>query len=180
MSALQKLKIDLKGFTLVEILVAISILAVISVVAVPNLRNFSSTQDLDHTAINIESVLKTAQSSANSGVKCPADETSEYWKVKLTKTTYSLIAKCQTLGERVLSQGLISPSQSDPGESFESSIDVCPNVGGDIIFTPNKVSYQCSGNSLSFIADIKIVLQNSSGSLTKSIRINKGGSIKIE
>jgi prepilin-type N-terminal cleavage/methylation domain-containing protein len=58
------------GFSLVEILVALTILAVIGVVAIPNFRKFNSDQDLTNATSNIIRLLQQSQTGSQSKVAC--------------------------------------------------------------------------------------------------------------
>lgn len=69
----------MRGFTLIELLVVIAILALIVVFAIPNLRSIKEDQNLLNSAAELQSVIRSAQNNATSGVKCgPANPEGVY------------------------------------------------------------------------------------------------------
>lgn len=82
---------DKRGFTLVEVLISIAMLALIATIALPNFRRFNEDQTLKNTTANLISSLKTAQNNAQTGVKCPDGvSTPQSWSVIITGTASSL------------------------------------------------------------------------------------------
>ena len=58
------------GYTLVELLVVISILAVLGVFVIVNFKNFAQDQVINKSIGQMQSVLRLAQSNATSGAFC--------------------------------------------------------------------------------------------------------------
>jgi len=88
------------GVTLVELIVAISIIAVMAVLAIPNLRRFTEVQTLNADAGRIQTMIRQAQSNAQSGVTCASDkQIASNWKVIFYGTigsyNFSLRGTCQ-------------------------------------------------------------------------------------
>lgn len=165
-----------RGFTLVEILVSIGIMALLTAVTIPNLREFSKNQELDNAASTVLNTLKTAQSSANSRITCPHGDISDFWTVRLTSTHFSLISHCQRLNtDVVISTNLYS---ADDKTAFSAINDRCTGETIDIIFSNSGTEYRCFSQTVSSTGDVKLTL--SSGSLTKTVSIEKGGVIKVE
>ncbi len=85
------------GFTLIEILIAIGILATVAILAIPNFRSFNNNRQLDDAVADITRLMRQAQSSASSGITCPGTTNiSHYgWKVRIKKDgdnlNYSLL-----------------------------------------------------------------------------------------
>lgn len=177
---LMPIKINSFGFTLIEILLAIGILALIGAVAFPNLRNFSSNQDIEATTSSVVNILKNAQSSASSRIQCPRGEVTDTWIVRLNLNNYSLIARCQTSGDQIVTTQVYSPSANDTVTTFKGSTDVCPSVSTDIIFSKNTVTYLCSGSATAGIGTVNVTIANTAGSLSKVIKVEPGGVIKVE
>ncbi len=59
------------GFTIIEILIAVTIIVLITVVALPNLRNFNQGQDVDNARSALFDDLRLAKSKADAGIVCP-------------------------------------------------------------------------------------------------------------
>lgn len=58
------------GFTLVELLVVIAIMALTGTVILANYRSFGEDQKLKNAVLDIQSLLRSAQTSATTNVKC--------------------------------------------------------------------------------------------------------------
>lgn len=169
-----------RGFTLIEILVAVSIIAILGVVAIPNLRNFSKSQEIDASAQEVVNVLKTAQSSAQSRIKCPKGEVSDTWIVRLTTNNYSLVARCQTSGDEYVFVRSYSSSDADSATTFKGSISVCSGDTVDVIFSKSQINYLCFTQAAPQTGTISLTLTNSEETLSKIVKIESGGVIKVE
>lgn len=172
-----------RGFSLVEILVVVSILALIGIVAIPNLRRFSKEQEIDNVALQVLNTLKTAQSQASSRIKCPNGESADNWTVRLTVNGYSLIAGCQTSGPQDIFTKPYKPSTATT-DTFGGGLSVCGVSSGgdsvDVVFSQNQVNYVCTSSPTLETGLVLLTLSNSSGDFVRLIRIEPGGVIKIE
>lgn len=171
---------------MIEIIVAISIVALLAAIAIPNLRNFSKQQEIDLVASQIVNTLKTAQSSASSRIRCPGPDgqVSEAWKVRFTASNYLLIAQCKASADQTVTTKFYSPSQNDTTAIFQGSLDDCSGLSlglpTDIIFSGTQTGYLNPGFTIPRIGTVCLTLTNTSGTLTKVVRIEQGGVIKIE
>lgn len=159
-----------RGFTLVEILVAITIVSLVSVVAIPNLRNFNNDQELDNAISNLEDTIRRAQSSASSNIGCSNGNQSVGWVVSISNSNYSLITKClgsanETLYTRSWPQK-IKLMDNSCGSSYP----------GETTFKGNSADFSCGGNPL-VAQNFAIKLQNSSNTKTKILNISSTGVI---
>jgi len=59
------------AFTLIELLITITIIALVSAIVIPGLRNFNRGQELDVGTSMLYDGLRLAQSKANSSIICP-------------------------------------------------------------------------------------------------------------
>lgn len=75
------MKIILKGFTLIELLVVIAVMAIVGTFTVANFRSFGEDKELANAALDIQSLLRTAQTNASANVKCPNGFPSKNWLV---------------------------------------------------------------------------------------------------
>ncbi|MFH1896215.1 MAG: type II secretion system protein [bacterium] len=55
-----------RGFTLVEILIAISLMGILTVVVIPRIASFNATQSLEQSALDFVAVLEDAKSKSAS------------------------------------------------------------------------------------------------------------------
>lgn len=81
------------AFTLVELLVVITILGIIGAYTISNYRSFGEEQKLKSAALDIQSLLRQAQINATTGVKCN-NSPAKGWRVYFTSTT-ALDLQCQ-------------------------------------------------------------------------------------
>lgn len=58
------------GFTLIELLVVIAIIAIIGTFAIANYRSFGQDKELESAALDIQSLIRVAQTNATTGKKC--------------------------------------------------------------------------------------------------------------
>lgn len=107
-----------KGFTLIELIVVISVTAVLSVVGIAAFVTYSRTQALTTSAQDVASILNVAKSRAQSQVKpasgpCASGVLDGYKVVVTSSTAYELNAVCggndyqiaeqtKTLGKNVI------------------------------------------------------------------------------
>lgn len=77
----------LNGFTLVELLIVVAIMAVIVGVLLPQLSQFNSYQTLQNSANELQSALRKAQANALNGVTCPGLVKANNWQLVFTSPT---------------------------------------------------------------------------------------------
>ncbi len=135
------------GFTLVEILVAISILAVIGVISIPNLSRFNDNQTLQVVSSDLVRVLRQAQSSANSRIGCVGNFISREWDVTLTTNTYSLYNSCY----------VPTNGSALPPTLFYTSPSSIPST---ISIVPETLSGTCGGATIHFMSEYQPYDQN--------------------
>lgn len=169
----------LLGFTLIEILVTVSILALITVVSIPNLRKFSQDQTLNDTASRLLRTLERARSSAFAKISC-SNKPSTSWKVAFTSVDYTLKATCQDKNSYPLpvetSETFITEDYSAKNISISTNSG-CPTGIPEIIFSGNDVSFKCGNGSLVSSTSLLITLSNNLGNSPVTISVNKGGAI---
>lgn len=168
-----------RGFSLVEVLVTVAIIAIITGVALPNFRNLSQNQEMDGAAQKLINIIKLAQSSATTHIKCPTGESSNNWNVDLTSTTFTLNANCSGAVDKVTSSGSYTSGQ-DSATTFTMTNDKC--TAGQtlkIIFVNRQISYTCNG-TLGTSWPVKITLNNAGAQLARVIVVESGGVIRAE
>lgn len=88
------------GYTLIELMVVIAIMATLAVFVLPSLSELGHNQDLDGGANQVQVALRTAQSNALSGIKCGDNisptQVALSWQVIFTKdsSNFNLQANC--------------------------------------------------------------------------------------
>lgn len=177
------------GFTLIELMIAVSIIALISVAAFVNVGAFRKDQELQSATNDLQAFIRVAQANATSNTTCPstcpANDicTSPSWFVEF-KDPDTVYLKC-------LKEDNIPPvkafyhntniqiSKIDNSSScFPTNIKFTP-LYGTITFEPG------GGNLCSIISktSIPVVLYNTNGQSTTAINtvvIDKGGSVYVQ
>lgn len=59
-----------RGFTLIELLVVIVIMSILGTFAIANYRSFGQDKELESIALDIQSLVRVAQTNATTGKKC--------------------------------------------------------------------------------------------------------------
>ena len=94
-----RIKHKSSGFTLIELIVVISVAAVISVIGIAAFVSYNQTQSLNTTAADIANMFSVAKSRAASGVKPTTGpcftQTLDGYRISITiPRTYKLDAVC--------------------------------------------------------------------------------------
>jgi prepilin-type N-terminal cleavage/methylation domain-containing protein len=165
-----------KGFTLIEILITIAILALVLGISIPNLRRFNQDQGLAEGVSNIVQVLRQAQSNTMSGIRCSNGKPSSDWSIELMGTSYSFKALCDPQGIPT-TETKIDNKPYNP--DFPTAIFVdessCTAADMTIIFSGNLVYAQCSVGSPT--GSIFFKLEDSRSGSNNTITIGKTGVI---
>ncbi len=136
------------AFTLIELMVSLAILGLLAAVALPNLSNFGSNDDLNQAGANLKSNLINAQSLAASGIKCSNGKYARSWTLRLNSSSYSILAECKDLTD------VVSTIDSHDTYTYPPAVTLtgtsCPSgtTNADIVFTGYKVSFICDTNPL--------------------------------
>ena len=178
-----------KGFTLVELLIAILIILVISVLAIPNIKKFSQDQEIEDASNSVINVLRLAQSNAMSSIKCSGSLASSNWVAEFQKTTFRLYAKC-TDDSKIT---LISSTNYVKNRAGLVEVVDFGDFGVSCLNPPQTLSVRFTGSAIDGFCDtnpvdptnpivpsspINIKLRNTEKTTSqKTIVINKGGVI---
>lgn len=178
--------INLFGFSLLELMLAIGLISIVTAVAIPNLRNFNSVQDVDLAVDKYLLALKSAQSSAISNIQCPNGELAVSWQVNLNLAanpdTYSIVGNCRAANGTLSTNTVLSAhpfaANADSSNKYSAITGCGANINASIIFTDTRVEYQCNSGTLT------------SGTITTSIPagdtdardviVESGGVIRIQ
>lgn len=167
-------------------MLALGLIAIVTAVAIPNLRNFNSSQEADLATYRFETLLKQAQSSAISGIQCPTGEYAQSWQVNLNlgsaTDNYSLVGNCQTSDGSVVARTVTTSNFSTgtgSDKTFTATTDQCGNnINVSIFFRGGQVTYQCAGGSVVSTPALKVTI--GSGTPSRSVVIEPGGVIRLE
>jgi len=195
------MRFSAQGYTLVELLVVISITAIISLVTFVNLGSFREDESLKQSSFALQTNLRTTQSNATSNRQCNGNSV-KYWKAKFIKVgeQYKLETRC----EYDYSVGVIPPGcvkVENQVECLVSSYSLeSSNVIGKIssrhcestdlstspvmiVFAPlsGRAKFEFTGSSCPPSPQILIQLKNLKTSTNIStVTVDQGGLIYVE
>lgn len=186
--------INKKGFTLVELLVAISIIVIVGTLALIDFGPFREGQNLQTAALNLQNFIREAQVNASSGVVCPDDDTVKPWKIKLERDKVRIICgdtgsadRILNLKKEVILYSLATRMTDDKtgilsfcGNYNDLQILFMPITGAVSFAIPNTANCASSNPLISVKqAVLSLTLQDDPGS-KKDIIISSGGVISVE
>lgn len=160
------MKFSARGFTLVELLVALAILAIVGVFSLANFRSFGEENNLKNASLEMQTNLRLAQANASSGVKCQ-NQTNLGWLMEFP----SLELKCRNSG------GLHSVKTFP---AFASTIQVTISAGN---CTPTFIEFTPLYGSVKSIcgsSPIRINFKNTKTNNEKNLIIEQGGRIYVQ
>ncbi|OGE19401.1 hypothetical protein A2967_01425 [Candidatus Daviesbacteria bacterium RIFCSPLOWO2_01_FULL_41_32] len=177
----KKMKKTARGFTLIELLVVIAIMALVSVVTISNYSSFGQDQKLKSGVLDIQSLLRQAQTNAIANAKCSGSYTA-FWQVDFAGDGKSLTLKCTlpsssatTLKTLQLDQNIeMQSTTSGTGTGCATGLTFPFTVNfsllkGNISFEPISVGQNCTS--------LTITLKNTKTNNTKTITIEQGGRV---
>ena len=166
------------GFTLVEILISISIIALIGITFFPNLRKFNSEQQYRNESSSLKDSIESAKNMFTTSKRCTAAKAVLSWSVLLTTTgslSYNQKASCVSATQTISSENLSTIVLSNL--TVQNSTCGLQDDTIEFKFDKTGFTYSCAGGS--FISgDFFITLQNKNNSAqTSTISINHLGVI---
>ncbi len=181
------------GFTLLELLLVITIMGTITAVMVPNLRSFNNNQRLYDAAVQLQTDIRVVQNNAASGVKCTVN-TASNWYLLFNRDNATNTINNYSLGATCLNSEAYTPQQLQLPATIKVTqidLDACP-ITNIAEINQAKVTYSniyaqmnfsngfnsCSNTNPQMIT-IYLKSDTLPGSVYKVI-LNKGGSIYVQ
>lgn len=182
------------GFTIIEILVAITILGLISAFTIPSYKRFNDEQELKNATLNLLQSIRQTQSSSQSRTTCSNNVGSLDWEFRFNSPNrYQVITTCE---------GTPTTSQSAPNTFLPTNISIkriqtsaesiCPEIVNpttlnlSLIFKNrgNVVSFSGSGATdclkNSAVNWVKIYLGSSKITKQMILVSDKGGALYVQ
>jgi prepilin-type N-terminal cleavage/methylation domain-containing protein len=168
-----------KGFTLIEILIAITILSLAAVVAIPNIKKFGEDQEVKNISSDIARLVRQAQSSGMSGIKCSNGNPNRYWMVRTTysvgSTKYELMCYDGATLYPEYDKTVVDVSRVAATGSCQSSAKLM------ILFKGNVTEFWCGGPAIEALQNIPALdLTVQKNNVKNMITVEKGGSITVK
>lgn len=164
-----------RGFTLVELLVVITIMGLVGVYILSNYNSFGEDQKLKHAALDVQSLLRQAQSNATSKLKCQGQDVLD-WRVIFTSTA-SLDLKCQNSAGISSSLKPLTFPVNISIDSLTSGVNTCTSNQPEAVFVPLYGTAKLINCGMGAALNMTIILKNSKTNNTKTIVIEQGGRI---
>ncbi len=175
----------MKGYTLVKLLVVMTILSIIGLTSFINLGNFREDKLLDVSWTNLQSLIRAAQSNASTGVFC-SGVGGATWSIEF-KDNKTINLNCQAASQQnainvsTNSLGGNVQVQSISGNSgcsgaFPTTVNFLP-VSKGITFTDLINTCIAPSQSLTVSLSKAGVQCIDNPSACRTVTINKGGSI---
>lgn len=166
------MKFSALGFTLVELLVVIAIMAIVGVFTLANYRSFGEDQNLKSAVLDIQSLLRQAQTNATTKAACNGQYDGVRWWVEfVSATTINLRCTALTNPQKFLQLGA--------NNYLNISIDSVSGGSGCPTEFPFTVNFSPLKGSMAFggvnCTSLTITLKNTKS--TKSLKIEQGGRI---
>lgn len=174
------------GYTLIELLIVLTIMAILSIVVFINYKTFSQDQILNKALGQVQTMLRLAQSNATASLNC-GSSSGVSWAVQflLDKRTLELtcgptdsVQKSLTLENSEITSIKCSPPDS-----------TCPPQGATFS-PPLKISFSTLYGKVTFIKSgescvdtaqsVMVVLKNLKNNNNKCFTISKGGAIDVK
>jgi prepilin-type N-terminal cleavage/methylation domain-containing protein len=192
------------GFTLVEVLITISILAMVGTVGIPGYRRFNGIQQVYKSSAELTRSLKAIQTKSQSQIQCSDGLPSLGFVLKFTSaSTYTLITKClktdATIRDDSITQSFAKGTISAVNTNL-SSCTIATVNGLSIYFTnpstnPSLILTNPIQNSqihfvhtdtnnaclsASAVTQLQLTLSDVGLGVSKTITINRGGAIYVQ
>lgn len=175
------------GFTLVELLVVISLTSILGITSYVSFKSFSQDQVLTKAYIETQSILRLAQSNATSSFVCN-NAGSASWLVKFREDKTSVDLTCGTDNSSKKSVSLAGVEVSIKCSPVASAEDPCVQNGG--FYPPLDISFAPLSGAISFIEQeggnfctnddtLMVILKNLQNDSRKCFTVSKGGAINV-
>lgn len=162
------------GFTLIELITAITIMALLSTVGIASFVNYSRSQQVFTATQNVVTALQLAKANASSQVKpvsC-SDPLSGYQvSIDANGNTYSLEAVCGDVVD-VTSRKTYPLGQSVMFSPGGTQTVLFRTVTGDVVITPSETSIVVRYEDIAYLENVD--------SLEKIITVETDGRIHVE
>lgn len=166
-----------RGFTLIELLVVIAIMGIVGVFSMANFRSFGEDQKLKNSLLDIQSMLRTAQTNAATNTKC-ANQFEAPWRVEFANTTNTTIINLKCIeppNTSVIKKTLTFGPDITLDRTISGTGVSCPTeLPLRISFAPGSGEISLEGD---YCSSLIITLRNNKRATTKSLKIEQGGRI---
>ncbi|MBI2022442.1 type II secretion system protein [Candidatus Daviesbacteria bacterium] len=189
-------KFGISGFTLLETLIALFILALITSFTIPNLRNLNKDVELNLATSRVVSAIERVQTWSIAGERCRKTPSLE-WRVNFYETHFNIEVICQLIDSGP--QSMVEP-QEEQGQSSEIRVnrENEPNLADNVIIETSscgtllsnlpmiltidkgKMKITCPPPTIEVPSIFCITLKNTKTQAKVNIKMDEGGIVNIE
>ncbi len=174
----------IKGYTLIELLIVVTIMGLLSVSAIVYSRSLSQDQFLLKAIDNIQSLLRSAQGNATSAFSCGSNSGASNWSVAFTgdSNTSFMSLYCGSGATPTLVRSLQLENNiridSITGSACSSPAQLPVSVAYSALY--GKAQFSGTSSCLTTSTTLTIVLRNTITNGTKSFVLTNGGAINAQ
>ena len=173
------------AFTLIELMISISIIAILTIAAIPSFTGFSKSQALTQAFKTLKSDLRIAQSRSISGATTGTPATAKAWGIHFVDDTaqYQIFVCTPVQTASLYTEYVYSNARCGTGTPYKtitlgSSVKInglSPVISGvlDVVFDSQNGSVYANGNQV--MASIGMTYTDDSG--LQTLMITAGGGI---
>lgn len=168
------------GYTLLELLLVISITAIISLIGFASYRSFNSDQVISKAVGDLQNMLRLAQTNASSSVFCTDGINTGSWKAIINQTSLTLncgpsssVEKTYTLDKAQITS--VKGSSAACGANALPLTITYVAIAGNLVFESASSSPSCL-DSASWL----FTIATQDASKTKTFNLSKGGAVDAQ
>jgi prepilin-type N-terminal cleavage/methylation domain-containing protein len=168
------------GFTLMEILISITIISLIGITFYPNLKRFNSDQQFQNEVLNIKNNIKKAQNMYTTGTRCGNGKAATAWSVTIAVNSTNLTnLKAYCINDTLTtSSNETFPATPASNITYSSSNCAIGTTAIELKFDKNGLSYSCNGGTSFTSGPFSITyLNKNASSQSTTILISQLGNI---
>ncbi|HBQ50641.1 hypothetical protein A3B42_02525 [Candidatus Daviesbacteria bacterium RIFCSPLOWO2_01_FULL_38_10] len=164
----------MRGFTLIELMIVISIMALLGAFTIANYRSFGEDKDLENAALDVVSLIRTAQTNATTNLKCVND--GGIWQIEYITGSPEIKLNCkEPLADFIKKKTLQLKTNIQVDSVIGSPPIAC--TGLTINFKPINGQIELGGDEA--CDSLTATLKNTTRPGTKNVIIEKGGKIYV-
>lgn len=182
------------GYTLIELLIVLSIISLLTIVGFVNFKDFATDQVIIKAAGQVQTMLRLANRNASSSVKCTKTDPAASWLLTFASDKKTLSLGCIGIHAGILTTTSIKDLTLDSNVEIKQIITDPACVEAAYPSYPATLVYSAPLGQIDFViakdvtniechpqaSTMTVTLENTKTSATKNIIISKGGEINVK
>ncbi len=171
----KKIRESSSGFTIIELLVVITLVGLVSGIGIFSMVNYGNTQLIEQSVGNTKSIFDEAKFNAVSSVKLEVDATGQAITCDTDVTAYRVDVLPSSVGNDSIELHMICNNSEELVKTFELPSNLNMGVGT----TCDEVVYETVRLQVSGLPLLPCDIDIEGFGQTKTIRINELGNVNI-